>query len=450
MDSYEFIEAIGNAVRAIAPNYGIRVYSPVIAQACLESAYGTSHKASHHNYFGLKYRENRVSCNCGFFNDDSQEQNDDGTYNDINTMWYSFDTLEDGVEGYFQFISTDRYANLKDATSPREYLEYIKDDGYATSIDYVDNLMRVIEENDLTRFDDEIEVKHMDNSLIQIDENIVSEDMYGIKCPYEMDAIGVTIHQTGNTGNSSADNEIAYMISNSNEVSYHFAVDEEHAVQGLPLNRNGWHAGDGNGDGNRHTIGIEICRDYSPDREQYDKAVDNGARLAATILKEYGWDIDHLYKHEDWSGKHCPAIILNEGKWDWFKAKVQSYLDGGDGTVEDTDDGRSWSYEQARDVTEALYKGLLYRGFNTGNGDGDSENEYVMHGLQYDMTRIEAFDSIRASEEHAKKSLIVDCYLVMRGSIPSEDEINGWMEQSDDDIKHGILYSDEFNGNYNV
>lgn len=447
MDNFEFIETIGAAVQSIAPNYGIRVHSPVIAQACLESAYGTSHKAMHNNFFGLKYRENRVSCNCGFFSDDSQEQNSDGSYEDINTMWYSFDSLEAGVEGYFQFIDIDRYSNVKDATSPREYLELIKDDGYATSIDYVDNLMRVIEENDLTRFDPELEEEPMNNSLIQIDQNLVSEDMWGIKCPNYMDPVGITVHQTGNTGNSSADNEINYMINNANEVSYHFAVDEDHAVQGLPLNRNGWHAGDGNGDGNRKTIGVEICRDYSPDRNQYDAAVDNGARLVATLLKEYGWDMSHVYKHEDWSGKHCPAIILDENKWDWFKAKVESYLNGGDGTI---DDGRSWSFDQAVGVMEGLYQGLLHRGFDSGSGNNDSENESLLNGLQYEMTRIEAFDSIRNSDEYAKKSLICDCYLTMRGALPSSEEIEIWMNENEDSIKQGILYSDEFNGRFGV
>ena len=38
-------------------------------------------------------------------------------------------------------------------------------------------------------------------------------------------------------------------------------LDEDEVIQGLPLNRNGWHAGDGiNGKGNRKGIAIEICK----------------------------------------------------------------------------------------------------------------------------------------------------------------------------------------------
>lgn len=50
------------------------------------------------------------------------------------------------------------------------------------------------------------------------------------------------------------------MIGNNNEVSFHYAVDDVEVVQGIPENRNAWHAGDkGNGKGNREGIAIEIC-----------------------------------------------------------------------------------------------------------------------------------------------------------------------------------------------
>ena len=87
---------------------------------------------------------------------------------------------------------------------------------------------------------------------MKIIKNLVPENKYNIKCPYEMDAEYITVHNTAN--DATAKNEIAYMIKNNNEVSYHFAVDDKEAVQGLPLDRNGWHAGDGIGTGNRNSI----------------------------------------------------------------------------------------------------------------------------------------------------------------------------------------------------
>lgn len=153
MQNELFIQAIADAVKVLAPKYGICVVSPIVAQACLESGYGTSDKAKRHNYFGLKYRKNRVTCHNGYFNASGSEQKKDGSYMPIQTDWYSFSDLFSGVEGYLQFINTENYANLKGVTDPHEYLELIKEDNYATSHDYVKNNWRVIEANNLTRFD---------------------------------------------------------------------------------------------------------------------------------------------------------------------------------------------------------------------------------------------------------------------------------------------------------
>lgn len=70
---------------------------------------------------------------------------------------------------------------------------------------------------------------------------LVPESKYGIKCPYEMTPTRIVVHNTAN--DASARNEITYMISNNNEVSFHYAVDDGEIVQGVPENRNTWHSG---------------------------------------------------------------------------------------------------------------------------------------------------------------------------------------------------------------
>ena len=168
MTKSEFIEQIAKYVQKYAPKYNIAVCSPIIAQACLESGYGTSAKAKYHNYFGLKYRSNRVTCNNGYFSDGSAEQNADGSYVNISTNWFSFENMEKGVEGYFQFTNTANYSNLKGVTDPETYLNNIRADGYATSLKYVSNLMRVISTWGLTKYDtiDKKEDNKMSNSSL--------------------------------------------------------------------------------------------------------------------------------------------------------------------------------------------------------------------------------------------------------------------------------------------
>ena len=74
-----FIEQIAPLIQKYAPEYGINVCSPVIAQAVLESASGTSELAKNaHNYFGLKHRAGRCPSACGIYNKIGCEQNSNG------------------------------------------------------------------------------------------------------------------------------------------------------------------------------------------------------------------------------------------------------------------------------------------------------------------------------------------------------------------------------------
>lgn len=166
MSKEEFIKQIAALVKKYAPSYGIKVYSPIIAQAILESAYGTSELAVNAcNYFGLKYREGRCKTCIGIYDKVGSEQNKDGSYTSSAMKWCKFEDMENGVIGYFDFTNISNYSNLKGVTDPRKYLENIKADGYATSLDYVDNLMSVIENWSLTDYDEK-EEKDMSNSSL--------------------------------------------------------------------------------------------------------------------------------------------------------------------------------------------------------------------------------------------------------------------------------------------
>ena len=151
MDKEEFIQKVAEKVSKYAPLYGISVHSPIIAQAIIESGWGKSGLASkYHNYFGLK---------CGSswkgksVNMTTKEEYKVGTMTNIRDNFRVFDDFDDGIRGYFEFINTSRYANLKGVKNPEEYVRRLKADGYATSSKYVDNIMRVIRDNKLTRFD---------------------------------------------------------------------------------------------------------------------------------------------------------------------------------------------------------------------------------------------------------------------------------------------------------
>ncbi|WP_412177809.1 N-acetylmuramoyl-L-alanine amidase family protein [Sporosarcina sp. YIM B06819] len=141
--------------------------------------------------------------------------------------------------------------------------------------------------------------------------NLIPSSLYPLKATYPMTPEYITIHNTAN--DATAINEIAYMTRNTDAISYHVAIDDKHVVQAIPFTRNGWHAGDGNGAGNRKSIGIEICYSKSGGT-RYKAAEENAIEFIANLLQQFGWNMDRVKWHGDWSGKNCPHRIMDEGR----------------------------------------------------------------------------------------------------------------------------------------
>lgn len=147
----QFIKEIAPIIQRYAKQYGYKVASPIIAQACIESAFGTSSLGKrYHNYFGMKCGSSWKGKSVNLA---TKEEYTPGTLTSIKANFRAYDSMDEGVNGYFVFISSKRYSNLKEATTPKEYLEMIKADGYATSSAYVNTNMSCINKYDLTKYD---------------------------------------------------------------------------------------------------------------------------------------------------------------------------------------------------------------------------------------------------------------------------------------------------------
>lgn len=164
-----------------------------------------------------------------------------------------------------------------------------------------------------------------------------------------MSPIGITIHNTGwisvASGTTPAEQYTRATVNgNMNSVRVHYYIDDTCAWQNLPLNRSGWHAADGNGNGNRKTIAIECVMANSTDTKSL-QSEDNCAKLTAYLLHKYNWTVEkNLFTHTYWlhirdghtgtieqlnvrkhNYKNCPQYIIPH--WDKFQAKVKKYLD---------------------------------------------------------------------------------------------------------------------------
>lgn len=150
-EARKFIEQIAPLIQSEAKKRGYSIISAIIAQACVESAFGTSSLGyKYHNYFGMK---------CGSswkgksVNLKTKEEYTTGTLTTIRDNFRVYDSMEEGVKGYFDFISTSRYANLKTAVTSEMYLSLIKADGYATSSKYITTCMNCVIQYGLQTYD---------------------------------------------------------------------------------------------------------------------------------------------------------------------------------------------------------------------------------------------------------------------------------------------------------
>jgi len=134
----------------------------------------------------------------------------------------------------------------------------------------------------------------------------------------------ITVHQTGNTDRGANAQMHANLQSNGNSraASWHIQVDDHEAIQSFPYTAKTWHAGDYTG--NQESISVELAINSDGD---YNKTLENGAQVVRYLMDKFNLDISDVYRHYDWSGKWCPAQIMNSKdgtSWKDFKNMVKT------------------------------------------------------------------------------------------------------------------------------
>ena len=138
----------------------------------------------------------------------------------------------------------------------------------------------------------------------------------------------ITIHSTGNSS-SIARGERAWLdnAENNRDASWHYVVGNGTVIQAIPEEEEAWHCGAT--EGNRHSISVEICE--SGDRRA---VLETAAAFVADLLEKYGWGVEKLKRHYDWTGKDCPRILINKKfvtggmNWSWFIKAVKDNMEG--------------------------------------------------------------------------------------------------------------------------
>lgn len=150
MSVTDFIYQIAPLMQKESKARGYEVCSTAIAQAIIESNWGRCSLSKYHNYFGMKCGSSWTGKSV---NMRTKEEYKVGVLTSITDCFRAYDSMEDGVKGYYDFIAAKRYANLKTATNYKQYAERLKSDGYATSSTYVQTLCNCVVKHDLTKYD---------------------------------------------------------------------------------------------------------------------------------------------------------------------------------------------------------------------------------------------------------------------------------------------------------
>ena len=331
-----FVENIAVLVQKYAPQYGIKVCSPIIAQAILESGSGTSNKVKvevegktewRHNYFGLKWRDGRCAISNDYFEEWTSEQNTDGSYENIVSKFCKFKSMEECVIGYFQWTNIPNYANLKGVTDPLTYLENIKKDRYATSLRYVENLMTVIEKYSLTQYDkaesEEIMSRSQLVDYVKISPNSTNPRQDKIK--------KITIHHMA--GNLTVESCGNVFQDKNRQASSNYGIGTDGRV-GLYVEEENRAWTSSNKANDNQAVTIEVANDgKGPDWHVSDKALEKTIELCADICRRNGIEklnftgdiTGNLTMHKMFTATTCPGPYL-ESKFPYIAAEVNKRL----------------------------------------------------------------------------------------------------------------------------
>lgn len=149
----------------------------------------------------------------------------------------------------------------------------------------------------------------------------------------------IVLHYTANDGDKAENNAKYFQTARKPATSAHYFVDDNSIVQSVPDNYVAWSVG-GNryfdiektGGGklygkatNANSISIEMCDTKKDGKLQAsEQTMANAAVLCAELMKKYNVDIDHVIRHFDVTGKHCPVYFMNNAAWEKFKDRIRN------------------------------------------------------------------------------------------------------------------------------
>jgi len=157
VSNQDFINLLSQKIDNI-PGFPV-LKSLSIAQACLESGWGK--KIFHNNVLGIKCHHSDMWAGCQI---GKTSEVINGKYeHGLKLGFQAYHSIDDCLQDYANIMTNaykykkDRYKPVREAKNYIDATQAVKDCGYATSLAYVANLRRIIEQNKLYELDNKME-----------------------------------------------------------------------------------------------------------------------------------------------------------------------------------------------------------------------------------------------------------------------------------------------------
>lgn len=350
MSNEDFIKKVGKIAREDMLKTGV-LASVTIAQAILESGYGTTELAKNaRNYFGMKCTLSGNTWRSVWdgkskYTKRTAEQKKDGTVYYVTADFRKYPDLETSVNDHSLYLlgakngSKLRYEGLKGERNYKKAIQIIKDGGYATDVKYVSKVCNIIERYNLTKYDtiEEAVTLHI-NKNPNFGTHNTSPRSEKIKY--------IVIHYVGATGDAKA-NINYYNERSTTGASADFYVGHSGDIWQYnpdPLKRYCWAVGGKKQSNyatlygiakNANTVHIEMCvktrGSKTPNSKDWyftDATINSTIELTKYLMKLYNIPASRVIRHFDVNGKYCPGVVGwnkasgSESAWNNFKAKL--------------------------------------------------------------------------------------------------------------------------------
>lgn len=349
-EQQDFVAKVGAAAREDMSQSGI-LASLTIAQAILESGWGTSALANNANaLFGIKadsHWDGKV------YSTTTKECYDGVSFTEEEALFRAYDSCEDSIADHSAFlVGSSRYAAVIGEKDYKTACTAIHAAGYATDPTYAEKLISIIESYNLAVYDAE----GKDDYRMNLKTLLLTKNACYIAGKTIVPQ-GIMVHSTGANnpnlkryvgpndgllGDNQYNNHWNQANPGGRQVCVHAFIGKLAdgtiaTYQTLPWNHRGWHAG---GTANNTHISFEICEDGLTDADYFNKVYQEAVELCVYLCKMYGLDpakdgviIGHYegYKkgiasnHADpghWFAKHGKSMNT-------FRAAVKNALAGG-------------------------------------------------------------------------------------------------------------------------